>query len=49
MGLRHMRIYITGDLYTGMTEGFRDRQQVHARFQAPGRKGVTKCVKVDIG
>ncbi len=30
MGLRHMQIYITGDLYTGMTEGFGDRQQVHA-------------------
>ena len=25
-----------------------DRQMVNARFQAPGRKGVSKCVDVDI-
>ena len=49
MGLRHMQINVTGYLYAGMAEGFRDRQKVHTRFQAPGRKGVTKCVKVDIG
>ena len=48
MGLRHMQINITGDLYTGMAEGFGDCKKVHTRFQAPGRKGVTKCVEVDI-